>query len=76
MIRRYAYRFSADSGLTWTVVHAVRLTNGPITARAKTLPDTATLRMSDTISRADVAAWLLSAAADQTTCGRAVVLAA
>jgi uncharacterized protein YbjT (DUF2867 family) len=65
-----------DSDLDWTVIHAVRLTNGPATGHAKALPDTTTVRMGATISRADVAAWLLSAATDQSARGRAVVVAA
>lgn len=63
------------SNLDWTVVHAVRLTNGPATQGAKELPPTATLRMGDTVSRADVAAWLLAAVADTSTSRRSVVIA-
>jgi uncharacterized protein YbjT (DUF2867 family) len=65
-----------DSDLDVTIVHAVRLTNGPATGHAKALPDTATLRMSDSISRADAAAWLLSAAADRSAHRPAVAIAA
>lgn len=64
------------SDLDWTIMHAVRLTNGPATGHATALPDTTTLRMGATISRADVAASLLAAAADRSARGRAVVLAA
>jgi uncharacterized protein YbjT (DUF2867 family) len=65
-----------DSDLDWTIVHAVRLTNGPATGEAKAVPETATLHLGDTISRADVASWLLEAAADRSVLGRAVAIAA
>jgi hypothetical protein len=39
------------------------------------LPESATLRMGDTISRADVAAWMLTALTDTTTSRRSVVIA-
>jgi uncharacterized protein YbjT (DUF2867 family) len=51
-----------DSDLDWTVVHAVRLSNGPATGSAKVLPDTARLHVSSSISRADVATLLIDAA--------------
>ena len=63
------------SDLDWTIVHAVRLTNGPFTGGARALPATETLRMSNTVARADVAAWLLAAAADKSTHRRAVAIA-
>ena len=65
-----------NSDLDWTIVHAVRLTNGPASGYAKTLPGTATLHIGDTISRADVAAWLLTAATDHAAQRRAVAIAA
>jgi uncharacterized protein YbjT (DUF2867 family) len=63
------------SDLDYTLVHAVRLTNGPATGVTKLLPGSATLRMGDTISRADVAAWMLTALNDTTTSRRSVVIA-
>ncbi|MFC8519396.1 NAD(P)-dependent oxidoreductase [Streptomyces sp. NPDC057257] len=56
-------------------VHAVRLTNDPATGITQQLPKSATLRMGDTISRADVAAWMLSALTSPTTSRRSVVIA-
>jgi uncharacterized protein YbjT (DUF2867 family) len=50
-----------DSDLDWTVVHAVRLSNGPATGSAKVLPDTVRLHVSSSISRADVATLLIDA---------------
>ena len=63
------------SNLDWTVVHASRLTNGPATGKAKALPVNATLKMGDSISRADVAGWLLAAAVDQRAARGSVVVA-
>ncbi|MEY9842918.1 NAD(P)-dependent oxidoreductase [Streptacidiphilus sp. EB103A] len=63
------------SALDYTLVHAVRLTNGPATGTTQQLPESATLRMGDTISRADVAAWLLTALTNPATSRRSVVIA-
>ncbi|MGW0948022.1 NAD(P)-dependent oxidoreductase [Streptomyces sp. NPDC002623] len=63
------------SDLDWTIVHAVRLTNGPTTGGAMPLPATATLRLGDTVSRADVAAWMLAAVTDVSTSRHSVVIA-
>jgi uncharacterized protein YbjT (DUF2867 family) len=50
------------SGLDWTIVYASLLTNGPATGSVSVLPDEATRSMSQRISRADVAAWMVKAA--------------
>ncbi|WP_427168746.1 NAD(P)-dependent oxidoreductase (plasmid) [Streptomyces sp. C1-1] len=63
------------SDLDYTLVHAVRLTNGPATGTTEQLSESATLRMADTISRADVAAWMLTALTNPTTSRRSVVIA-
>ncbi|MFF4117639.1 NAD(P)-dependent oxidoreductase [Streptomyces sp. NPDC001714] len=63
------------SDLGYTLVHAVRLTNGPATGAVKVLPESATLRMGDSISRADVAAWMLATVSDATFDRRSVVIA-
>jgi uncharacterized protein YbjT (DUF2867 family) len=63
------------SNLDWTIVHSVRLTNGPATGRAEVVPDSAALRMSQTISRADVAAWLIAAVTDESAHRRAIAIA-
>jgi NAD(P)H-binding len=62
------------SDLDWTIVHAVRLANGPASGRARVLPGTQTLRMGDSITRT-VAAWLLGAVADESVTRRGVVIA-
>jgi uncharacterized protein YbjT (DUF2867 family) len=64
-----------SSDLDWTIVHAVRLTNGPATGSARVVPGRATLKMGDSIARADVAAWLLTAAADESASRRAIAIA-
>jgi uncharacterized protein YbjT (DUF2867 family) len=50
------------SDLDWTIVYASPLTNGPATGSVSVLPDEATRSMSQRISRADVAAWMVKAA--------------
>jgi uncharacterized protein YbjT (DUF2867 family) len=56
----------------WTIAHAVRLTNGPATGDVEVVPEEATLHLRDSISHADVAAWLLGATADDSMIRRAV----
>lgn len=62
-----------SSGLSYTVVYPVRLTNGPATGGARIAPETETLRVGDSISRTDVAAWLLAAATGENTASRRAV---
>ena len=49
------------SDLDWTIVYASLLTNGPATGSVSVLPDEARRSMSQRISRADVAAWMVKA---------------
>lgn len=51
-----------QSDLDWTIVYASLLSDGPATGSAAVLPDKANRSMSQKISRADVAAWMLQAA--------------
>jgi uncharacterized protein YbjT (DUF2867 family) len=46
----------ADSGLDWTAVRPVTLTNGPWTGRVR---EVEAFGLRDAIARADVAHWLL-----------------
>ena len=50
------------SDLEWTIVYASMLSDGPARGSVVVLPDGAKRRMSEKISRADVAAWMLQAA--------------
>ena len=52
-----------SSGLDWTIVYATVLTNGPKT-EPRVVPDTEKVGVSQRISRADVASFLLQAATD------------
>ena len=51
------------SGLDWTIVYATKLTNGPRT-EPRVVPETEKVGMSQRISRADLASFLLKAATD------------
>ncbi len=64
------------SDLDWTLVHAVRLSNGPATGRSRVLPDDTSIGLKTSISRADVATWLLDAATSDTFVRSEIVLGA
>jgi uncharacterized protein YbjT (DUF2867 family) len=51
-----------QGGLDWTIVYASLLTDGPAGGSVEVLPESAKRRMSEKISRADVAAWMVQAA--------------
>ena len=51
------------SGLDWTIVYPTKLTNGPKT-EARVVPESEKVRMSQNISRAGVASFLLQAATE------------
>jgi uncharacterized protein YbjT (DUF2867 family) len=61
------------SGLDWTIVYATLLTNGPKT-EPKVVPETEKVGMSQRISRADVASFLLQAATDGLYSRRDVII--
>jgi uncharacterized protein YbjT (DUF2867 family) len=50
------------SDLEWTIAYASVLSDGPVEGSVAVLPDGAKRRLSDRISRADVAEWMLEAA--------------
>jgi uncharacterized protein YbjT (DUF2867 family) len=61
------------SGLDWTIVYATVLTNGPKT-EPRVVPETEKISMSQRISRADVASFLLQAATDGLYSRRDVII--
>jgi uncharacterized protein YbjT (DUF2867 family) len=61
-----------DSGLEWVIARPTRLTNGP--ARKRYVKETAIVRVPGSISRADVADFLVEAAEVDTWVGKAVQL--
>ena len=61
------------SGLDWTIVYATKLTNGPKTVPA-VVPETTKVGISQKISRAAVASFLLQAATDGLCSRRAVII--
>jgi len=60
------------SDLEWTIVYPGPLTDGSATGSVHVLPEGAKRRVSERISRADVAAWLVEAATDRQTGRRSV----
>ena len=50
------------SDLEWTTAYASMLADGPATGSVAVIPEGTKRRMSEKISRADVAAWMLQAA--------------
>ncbi|MEU8632613.1 NAD(P)-binding oxidoreductase [Amycolatopsis sp. NPDC048633] len=63
------------SELDWTVVHAVRLTNGRAAGRTSVVPASATLRLRTSVTRSDVAERLLSSVSDAGWFRHALVVA-
>jgi uncharacterized protein YbjT (DUF2867 family) len=62
-----------STGLEWTIARPPRLTNGPHRGTYRTDPD-GNVRWGNTISRADLADFLLRAAPDQATIHRSISL--
>ena len=51
-----------QSDLDWTIIYSSPLTDGPASGFVQVVPEATKRRITDRISRADVAAWLLRAA--------------
>ena len=60
------------SELDWTIVYASLLTDGPADGSVTVIPEGAKRRMSEKISRADVAAWMIEAATSDQQSRRSV----
>jgi uncharacterized protein YbjT (DUF2867 family) len=60
------------SDLDWTIAYPGRLTDGTATGSVRVLPQGAKRGISESISRADVAAWLVAAATGRETSRREV----
>ena len=60
--RSIAEEILRSSDRDWIIAHAARLTNKAASGKAQELPNGTHISMSQTISRADLAAWLLEAA--------------
>lgn len=63
-----------SSDRDWIIAHAARLTNKAANGKAEELPNGSHISMSQTISRADLAAWLLEAATSASQGARREVL--
>jgi NAD(P)H-binding len=61
------------SSLDWTIVYATKLTNGPKT-EARVVPESEKVGLSQKISRAGVASFLLQAATEDPYSRRGVVI--
>jgi hypothetical protein len=61
------------SSLDWTIVYATKLTNGPET-EARVVPESEKVRLSQNISRAGVASFLLQAATEDLSSRSGVVI--
>jgi len=65
-----------QSDLDWTIVYASLLKDGPLSGSVEVLPVGAIRRISDRISRADVAAWMVQAATNSQLNHRSVGITA
>lgn len=61
-----------QSDLDWTIIYASLLKGGPVSGSVKVLPEGTKRRISDRISRADVAEWMVQAAASSHLSRRSV----
>lgn len=61
-----------QSELDWTIVYASLLKDGPVSGSVEVLPEGAKRRISDRISRSDVAEWMVQAATSSQLSRRSV----
>lgn len=63
-----------NSNLDWTIVYAAKLTNGPKTGRIRIVGAGETVTFRSTVSRADVAEFMLARLTDSEAVGKAFVV--
>src|SRR3989454_3144071 len=61
-----------QSDLDWTIIYASVLKDGPVSGSVEVLPEGAKRRISDRISRSDVAEWMIQAATSSQLSRRSV----
>ena len=61
-----------QSDLDWTIIYASLLKDGPVSGSVEVLPEGAKRRISDRISRSDVAEWMVQAATSSQLSRRSV----
>jgi uncharacterized protein YbjT (DUF2867 family) len=64
----------SHSDLEWTIVYASILTDGPASGSVEILPQRAKRHLTQKVSRADVAAWMVQAATDDQHSRRTVAI--
>jgi len=72
--KRAGERALMESALDWTIVYATRLTDGERTGRERVVPETETVTPRNTVSRSDVAAFLLAELTDEASIRRSLVV--
>lgn len=65
-------RLLRQSDLDWTIIYASPLSDGAATGFVEVVPEGTKRRITDRISRADVAAWMVQAATSRQTSRRSV----
>jgi uncharacterized protein YbjT (DUF2867 family) len=70
--KRAGERLLRQSDLDWTIVYASPLSDGAATGSVEVVPEGTKRRITDRISRADVAAWIVQAATSRQTSHRSV----
>ena len=61
-----------QSDLEWTIIYASVLKDGPVSGSVEVVPEGAKRRISDRISRSDVAEWMIQAATSSQLSRRSV----
>jgi uncharacterized protein YbjT (DUF2867 family) len=70
--KRAGEQLLRQSDLDWTIIYASQLKDGPVSGSVEVLPEGAKRRISDRISRSDVAEWMVQAATSSQPSRRSV----